>query len=67
MKVLLAGATDTLSIPLVRASVAGGHEVIGLSRTAGKRDKLRSLGASRVYELTEWRMELTPGRPQSPY
>jgi nucleoside-diphosphate-sugar epimerase len=48
MKVLLAGATGTLGIPLVRAFVAGGHEVIGLSRTPGKGDKLRALGAKPV-------------------
>ena len=48
MKVLLAGATGTLGIPLVRALVAGGHEVIGLSRTPGKGDKLRALGAQPV-------------------
>jgi nucleoside-diphosphate-sugar epimerase len=45
MKVLLAGATGTLGVPLVRALVASGHEVIGLSRTPGKRDLLRTLGA----------------------
>jgi len=45
MKVLLAGATGTLGVPLVRALVASGHDVIGLSRTPVKRDKLRKLGA----------------------
>jgi nucleoside-diphosphate-sugar epimerase len=45
MKVLLAGATGTLGVPLVRALVASGHEVIGLSRTGGKGDLLRTLGA----------------------
>jgi nucleoside-diphosphate-sugar epimerase len=45
MKVLLAGATGTLGVPLVRALVASGHEVIGLSRSPGKGDKLRTLGA----------------------
>jgi nucleoside-diphosphate-sugar epimerase len=45
MKVLLAGATGTLGVPLVRALVANGHEVIGLSRTPGKREMLRALGA----------------------
>ena len=44
MKVLLAGATVTLSVPLVRILVASGHEVIGPSRACGKRDKLRALG-----------------------
>jgi nucleoside-diphosphate-sugar epimerase len=45
MKVLLAGATGTLGVPLVRTLIANGHEVIGLSRTPGKRDKLHTLGA----------------------
>jgi len=45
MKVLLAGATGTLGVPLVRALVAGGHEVIGLSRAPGKRAELLALGA----------------------
>jgi nucleoside-diphosphate-sugar epimerase len=45
MKILLAGATGALGVPLVRALVAGGHEVIGISRTPGKGDKLRTLGA----------------------
>jgi uncharacterized protein YbjT (DUF2867 family) len=48
MKVLLAGATGTLGTPLVRALFAAGHEVIGLSRTPGKGEKLRSLGAEPV-------------------
>lgn len=45
MKVLLAGATGTLGVPLVRALVTSGHEVIGLSRTPGKLELLRTLGA----------------------
>jgi nucleoside-diphosphate-sugar epimerase len=45
MKVLLAGATGTLGVQVVRTLVAGGHEVIGLSRAPGKRDMLRALGA----------------------
>jgi nucleoside-diphosphate-sugar epimerase len=45
MKVLLAGATGSLGVPLVRALVTSGHEVIGLSRIPGKRDLLRTLGA----------------------
>src|ERR671921_1352634 len=45
MKVLLAGATGTLGVPLVRALIAGGNDVIGLSHTPGKRDMLRALGA----------------------
>ena len=45
MNVLFAGATGTLGVPLVRALVTGSHKVIGISRTPGKRDKLRALGA----------------------
>src|SRR5215208_1307775 len=45
MKVLLAGASGTLGVPLVRALVTSGHEVIALSRTPGKLDLLRTLGA----------------------
>jgi nucleoside-diphosphate-sugar epimerase len=45
MKVLLAGATGALGVPLVRALLAAGHAVIGIGRTPGKRDELRTLGA----------------------
>src|ERR671939_1801402 len=45
MKVLLAGASGALGVPLTRVLLAAGHEVIGLSRTPGKRDRLRALGA----------------------
>ena len=48
MKVLLAGATGTLGIPLAHALVAGSHEVIGLSRTPDKGESLRALGAEPV-------------------
>ena len=33
MKVLLAGATGALGVPLVRRLIAAGHEVIGITRT----------------------------------
>ena len=45
MKVLIAGASGALGVPLTRVLLAAGHEVIGLSRTPGKRDRLRALGA----------------------
>ena len=35
MKVLLAGATGALGVPLVRRLLAAGHEVTGLTRTEG--------------------------------
>jgi nucleoside-diphosphate-sugar epimerase len=45
MKVLVAGATGALGVPLVRALVAGGHEVAALTRNPANRDTLRALGA----------------------
>jgi nucleoside-diphosphate-sugar epimerase len=45
MKVLVAGSTGALGVPLVRALTAGGHEVAGLTRNPANRDKLRALGA----------------------
>jgi nucleoside-diphosphate-sugar epimerase len=45
MRVLIAGASGALGVPLTRQLVAAGHEVIGLSRTPGNREKLRALGA----------------------
>ncbi len=46
MNVFIAGGSGTIGIPLVRALVASGHRVTALTRSAGKRDLLRSLGAS---------------------
>jgi nucleoside-diphosphate-sugar epimerase len=48
MKVLVAGATGALGRQLVPRLVAGGHEVVGLSRSAAKRDLIRELGATPV-------------------
>ncbi len=48
MKVLIAGATGALGIPLVRALTAGGHEVLGLSRTPEKSSRLAKLGAQPI-------------------
>jgi uncharacterized protein YbjT (DUF2867 family) len=48
MKVLIAGATGALGIPLVRALTAGGHEVLGLSRTPEKSSRLATLGAQPI-------------------
>jgi nucleoside-diphosphate-sugar epimerase len=47
-RVLLAGAGGTLGRPLVEALVAGGYEVVGLTRTPAKRPALRALGAEAV-------------------
>lgn len=48
MKVLLAGATGALGIPLTRRLLDAGHEVIGLSRTESGAQRLRGLGARGV-------------------
>ncbi len=45
MRVFVAGATGTLGIPLVQELVAGGHQVIGLTRMEAKRPLLEKLGA----------------------
>ena len=48
MKVLIAGATGALGVPLVRALIAGGHQVIGLTRTPDNGRSLSALGAQPV-------------------
>jgi nucleoside-diphosphate-sugar epimerase len=45
MKVLVAGASGALGRQLVPALVGHGHEVVGTTRTPGKRDAIRALGA----------------------
>src|SRR5215831_11947182 len=46
MKIFVAGASGTIGIPLVKALVAAGHEVTGLTRSPQKQDELRRLGAT---------------------
>jgi len=48
MKVLIAGATGALGIPLVRTLKASGYEVIGITRTPGKSSRLEGLGAQPI-------------------
>ena len=45
MRVLVAGASGALGVPLTRALLAAGHGVIGLSRAPANRERLRALGA----------------------
>ncbi len=45
MRVLIAGASGALGVPLTRRLIAAGHEVVGLSRTPSSSEKLRTLGA----------------------
>jgi nucleoside-diphosphate-sugar epimerase len=48
MKVFVAGATGALGKVLLPQLVANGHEVVGMTRTASKRDLIRGLGARPV-------------------
>lgn len=45
MKVLLAGASGAIGLPLVRELRERGHEVIGLTRSSAAGERLRALGA----------------------
>jgi nucleoside-diphosphate-sugar epimerase len=45
MKILIAGATGAIGVPLVQKLVAGGHEVLGLTRTPGNSLTLTAMGA----------------------
>lgn len=48
MKVLVAGASGTVGLPVVRALVEGGHEVAGLVRSPAKGSVVRAAGARPV-------------------
>jgi nucleoside-diphosphate-sugar epimerase len=48
MRVLVAGGTGALGVPVVRQLLAQGHEVIGLSRSTARQDQIRRLGAEVV-------------------
>ena len=48
MRIFLAGASGAIGRRLVPLLVAGGHRVIGTTRSPGKTDQLRSLGAEPV-------------------
>jgi nucleoside-diphosphate-sugar epimerase len=48
MKVLIAGATGALGVPLVHALIASGHQVLGITRTTGKSGLLTTLGAQPI-------------------
>jgi nucleoside-diphosphate-sugar epimerase len=48
MRVLVAGGTGALGVPVVRQLLAQGHEVIGLSRSTARQEQIRRLGAEVV-------------------
>lgn len=45
MKILVAGATGAIGLPLVRAVATMGHEVVGMTRKGSSVDRLREVGA----------------------
>jgi nucleoside-diphosphate-sugar epimerase len=48
MKVFVAGGSGTIGVPLVRALVAAGHEVVATTRSREKERLIRGLGATPV-------------------
>jgi len=48
MRVFVAGATGAIGKPLVPMLLAGGHEVVAMTRSAEKADRLRTIGATPV-------------------
>ncbi|MBY8872339.1 NAD(P)-dependent oxidoreductase [Micromonospora sp. PLK6-60] len=48
MRVLLAGASGAVGMPLTRRLVAAGHEVVGISRSRTNAERLRGAGAEAV-------------------
>jgi nucleoside-diphosphate-sugar epimerase len=48
MRVFVAGASGVIGVRLVPLLVAAGHEVVGMTRTPGKQEGLRELGAEPV-------------------
>jgi nucleoside-diphosphate-sugar epimerase len=48
MRVFVAGASGVIGVRLVPLLVAAGHEVVGMTRSPGKQEGLRELGAKPV-------------------
>jgi nucleoside-diphosphate-sugar epimerase len=48
MRIFLAGATGAIGKQLVPRLVAGGHEVVGTTRSEAKQDAIRQMGATAV-------------------
>ncbi len=67
MRIFLAGASGVLGVRLVPLLVAAGHEVAGMTRSPGKAETLRSLGAEPVvcdvYEADDLREAVVSFRP----
>src|ERR671917_44471 len=48
MKVFVAGGSGALGVHLLPELVAAGHQVVAMTKTASKQDRLRALGARPV-------------------
>jgi hypothetical protein len=48
MRIFLAGATGVIGVRLVPLLVAGGHEVMGMTRSPANADRLAALGAQSI-------------------
>jgi nucleoside-diphosphate-sugar epimerase len=48
VRIFVAGAIGVIGVRLVPLLVAAGHEVAGMTRSAGKADALRGLGGEPV-------------------
>ena len=48
MRVLLAGASGAVGMPLTRQLIAAGHQVVGITRSQANAERLRAVGAEAV-------------------
>ena len=68
MRIFLAGASGVLGVRLVPVLVASGHIVAGMTRSPGKVERLRALGAEPVvcdaYDAAGLRKAVTAFRPE---
>lgn len=68
MRIFLAGASGVLGVQLVPVLVANGHVVAGMTRSPGKVERLRALGAEPVvcdvYNAAALREAVAAFRPQ---
>ena len=48
MRIFLAGASGVIGVRLITLLVADGHQIAGMTRSSGKTEMLRELGAEPV-------------------
>ncbi len=68
VRIFLAGASGVIGVRLIPLLVADGHEVVGMTRTPSKAERLRSLGADPVvcdvYDLDALTRVVVGSRPE---